>query len=478
MPNLNYAEQWGPELLAILIQGTLTSPFITNNVRWLDAKTFHFTQMSVSGYKNHKRSGGWNTGEYNQKDVPYTVTHDRDVQFMVDKADVDETNQTASIQNISHIFEQTQVVPETDALFFSKVAQAAQKTELYHTETASTEYTSENVFAKLKHILAAGKLRRYKANGSLIMYVSSDIMDKLEVSKEFTRKIEMTQIAEGGLGIETRVTDIDGVTLMEVVDDERFYDRFDWDVAEGGFAPLKSKYTITTDTDVVEGKTYYTKSDSAYLQNVSNIFGDVKQIFGGLIDFIAGVFSGDWSRAWNGIVDAFGGIFSLIADIAKGPINMVIGLINGMLDGLESGINWMVRKVNGLSFDVPDWVPVIGGDHFGFDLPEVGFGSIPYLAEGGYVKPNTPQLAMIGDNRHQGEVVAPEDKLIDMAQKAAAMASSAELLSEAISILKQILKVLETLDLDIQLDGKSLKKYVVDKINEHTKQTGKCEIIT
>lgn len=217
---------------------------------------------------------------------------------------------------------------------------------------------------------------------------------------------------------------------------------------------------------------------NAYLNNVSNIFGDVKQIFGGLIDFIAGVFSGDWSRAWEGIVDAFGGIFSMIADIAKGPINMVIGLINGMLDGLESGINWMVRKVNSLSFDVPDWVPVIGGDHFGFDLPEVGFGNVPYLAQGGYVKPNTPQLAMIGDNKHQGEVVAPEDKLIDMAQKAAAMASSAELLAEAISILKQILKILETLDLDIQLDGKSLKKYVVDKINEHTKQTGKCEIIT
>ena len=217
---------------------------------------------------------------------------------------------------------------------------------------------------------------------------------------------------------------------------------------------------------------------NAYLQNVSNIFGDVKQIFGGLIDFIAGVFSGDWSEAWNGIVDAFGGIFSLIADIAKGPINMVIGLINGMLDGLESGINWIVRRVNALSFDVPDWVPVIGGDHFGFDLPEVGFGSIPYLAEGGYVKPNTPQLAMIGDNKHQGEVVAPEDKLLEMAQKAADMASSAELLAEAISILKQILKILETLDLDIQLDGKSLKKYVVDNINEHTKQTGKCEIIT
>lgn len=211
---------------------------------------------------------------------------------------------------------------------------------------------------------------------------------------------------------------------------------------------------------------------------IADLMNDTITVFKGVIQFIKGVFSGDWEGAWNGIVTAFDGIFSGIADIAKGPINMVIGLINGMLDGLESGINSIVRKVNSLSFDVPDWVPVIGGDHFGFDLSEVGFGNVPYLAEGGYVKPNTPQLAMIGDNRHQGEVVAPEDKLLDMAQKAAAMASSAELLAEAISILKQILKILETLDLDIQLDGKSLKKYVVDKINEHTKQTGKCEIIT
>ncbi len=211
---------------------------------------------------------------------------------------------------------------------------------------------------------------------------------------------------------------------------------------------------------------------------IADLMNDTITVFKGVIQFIKGVFSGDWEGAWNGIVTAFDGIFSGIADIAKGPINMVIGLINGLLSGMQRGINAVVKGINKLSFKVPNWVPGIGGDHFGFDLPQVGFGSIPYLAQGGYVKPNTPQLAMIGDNRHQGEVVAPEDKLLDMAQKAAAMASSAELLAEAISILKQILKILETLDLDIQLDGKSLKKYVVDKINEHTKQTGKCEIIT
>ncbi len=236
---LNYAEQWSPELLEILMQGTLTSPFVTSNVRWLDAKTFHFTQMSTSGYKNHNRKGGWNTGTYDQKDVPFTLEHDRDVEFMVDKADVDETNATASIQNISRVFEQTWVVPETDALFFSKVAQAAQKEEGYHGSTATSAYTKAKVFSMLKDILAKGKLRRYKANGSLIMYVRSEIMDALEQSTEFTRKIEMTQIAEGGMGIETRVTDIDGVPIMEVIDDERFYDAFDWEPEGGGFAPLK-----------------------------------------------------------------------------------------------------------------------------------------------------------------------------------------------------------------------------------------------
>ena len=249
---LNYAEQWSPELLEILMQGTLTSPFVTSNVRWLDAKTFHFTHMSTSGYKNHSREGGWNKGTYTQTDVPYTLTHDRDVEFMVDKADVDETNATASIQNISRVFEKTWVVPETDALFFSKVAQAAQKTEGYHGSTAASTYTKAKVFGMLKDILAKGKLRRYQANGSLIMYVTSQIMDALEQSTEFTRKIEMTQIAEDGLGIETRVTEIDGVPIMEVIDDERFYDAFDWEPEGGGFAPLK-KVEAASGVEAVTG---------------------------------------------------------------------------------------------------------------------------------------------------------------------------------------------------------------------------------
>lgn len=96
------------------------------------------------------------------------------------------------------------------------------------------------------------------------MYVTSTIMDLLEQSDKFTRKIEMTQIAERGLGLRTRVTDIDGVPIMEVIDDERFYDRFNFDPEDGGFEPCAASYVKTADTDIVSGKEYYTESSGSY----------------------------------------------------------------------------------------------------------------------------------------------------------------------------------------------------------------------
>jgi hypothetical protein len=244
MPNvINYAEQWSRELLQTIIQGTICSPFITDNVRWLNAKTFHFTQMVTSGYKNHSRTGGWNRGAVTQADIPYTLYHDRDIEFLVDKADVDESNQTATIQNISSKFVELQANPEMDAEFFSKVAKIAGENDLL-TSTARSSYTVDNVFTRLKAMMKAGKLRVYRQRGSLVAYVCSDIMDLLERSKEFTRKIEMTQVADGGMGIETRVTEIDGVPLFEVADDERFYNDFDFSSADGGFVPADGAQKI------------------------------------------------------------------------------------------------------------------------------------------------------------------------------------------------------------------------------------------
>jgi hypothetical protein len=234
--SFNYAEQWGRELLQTIIQGTLCSPFIASNVNWLNAKTFQFPMLTTTGYKSHSRNGGWNRGNATKKDIPFTLYHDRDISFLVDVADVDETNQVASIQSISERFIDTQANPEMDAEFFSKVASEAIKADL-HIGFAADSWTKENVYERLKTMLKAGKLRVYKQRGSLIVYIRSDIMDLLEQCTAFTRKIEMTQIADGGIGLETRVTEIDGVPLMEVVDDERFYTEFNFDPEDGGFEP-------------------------------------------------------------------------------------------------------------------------------------------------------------------------------------------------------------------------------------------------
>ena len=167
---LNYAEVWSPDLLEIMEQESLTSPFVTTAVKWLDAKTFHFTELSVGGYKDHSRNGGWNRGAVAETDKEYTVQHDRDIEFLVDKADVDESGLTARVQNISMAFVNTQQIPEMDSYFFEAVCKEA-KGE-YKTKTKAADITPATVVPYLKKIFKTGGLRRYKAKGLLIAYVS------------------------------------------------------------------------------------------------------------------------------------------------------------------------------------------------------------------------------------------------------------------------------------------------------------------
>ena len=101
------------------------------------------------------------------------------------------------------------------------------------------------------------------------------------------------------------------------------------------------------------------------VQNFNNFFNAGKRISNGFIDFVTGVFTGNWEQAWNGVVNIFGGIFDGIVAYAKAPLNLLIGLINGMIGGLNN-------------IKLPKWVPGIGGK--GIDIPQ-----IPYLATGGHL---------------------------------------------------------------------------------------------
>ena len=92
-------------------------------------------------------------------------------------------------------------------------------------------------------------------------------------------------------------------------------------------------------------------------------------------------------------------------------------------------------------------------------------GRVPKLAQGGYVKKNTPQLAMIGDNRHQGEVVAPEDKMIAMAKKAAELSGGSGKDDQIIRLLMELINAVKSIDTDVYLDGKKITKTVNDNNN-------------
>ena len=205
---------------------------------------------------------------------------------------------------------------------------------------------------------------------------------------------------------------------------------------------------------------------------VADVIGNIFDALGGLIDFIAGVFTGDWQRAWEGIKTFFSAIWDAIKNIVsavwsaiksiistkinaikttvktifnaikstittimgtiqsgistalssikttwsnmwesmkttvvnifngiwssiKWVINSIIGGVEKMANGVINGINGMIRALNNLSFDVPDWVPEIGGKTFDFNISTIGNVSIPRLAKGGIVDQAT--IAMVGE---------------------------------------------------------------------------------
>ncbi len=153
------------------------------------------------------------------------------------------------------------------------------------------------------------------------------------------------------------------------------------------------------------------ESLNAFFANVKNIWESIKQIFNGIITFIKGVFSGDWEQAWNGIKDIFAGVWNLLVSVIKIPINNIIGMINGLVGGVVSGINMIIRALNGLNFTVPDWIPGIGGKSVGFSITEISAPKIPYLAAGAVIPPNAPFMAMLGDQRHGTNIEAPLDTI-------------------------------------------------------------------
>ena len=109
---------------------------------------------------------------------------------------------------------------------------------------------------------------------------------------------------------------------------------------------------------------------SQIFANISNVVMSLQGVFDGLIQFITGVFTGNWTQAWEGVKSIFGNAFSALVELCKVPINAVIGVINGAIRGINS--------IVGGGVTIPDWLPG-GGGTFSLHLNE-----IPMLAKGGF----------------------------------------------------------------------------------------------
>lgn len=124
---------------------------------------------------------------------------------------------------------------------------------------------------------------------------------------------------------------------------------------------------------------------------ISTVMGSIQTGISTALSSIKTNWSNMWTNMKTTVVNIFNGIWSSI----KGVINSIIGGIESMANAVIKGINSMIKALNNLSFDVPDWVPEIGGKTFGFNIPTISTISIPRLATGGVVDQAT--VAMIGE---------------------------------------------------------------------------------
>jgi len=279
---------------------------------------------------------------------------------------------------------------------------------------------------------------------------------------------------------------------------------------------------------------------------VATVVGDILDALGGLIDFIVGVFTGDWEKAWGGIKTFFSGIVQAIKDLVS-PIGNFFktnfeaawmnvktafsgvktwfenkynditgvfkniptwfknkfteawtavknvfstggkifdGIKDGIADtfktvvnGLINGINRIIKapfdKINSMLNTIRD-VSVLGITPFKnlWSSNPLSVPQIPALAQGGYVGANQPQLAMIGDNKREGEIVSPESKFQEMLNAAAKLSGGGGITEE--TLYRVMTRVFRENQLVAEADQNGIIKLVKKANDEHRKSTGKA----
>lgn len=191
---------------------------------------------------------------------------------------------------------------------------------------------------------------------------------------------------------------------------------------------------------------------AAIIAAILNITGNLEEfaknlkenILGGIIQFIKGVFAGDWKSAWEGIKKVFKGIWNSIVIIVESAINFII-----------KGLNWLISKINTIQFTVPSWVPGVGGKSIGVHLSTLSEVRIPRLATGAVIPPNREFMAILGDQKSGTNIETPLATMVDAFKQAMSEYGGG------------------TTTVVLQLDGKEIARSTVKNINNMTRAAGK-----
>lgn len=181
----------------------------------------------------------------------------------------------------------------------------------------------------------------------------------------------------------------------------------------------------------------------------------------GLLDFLSAVFRGDWGAAWNAIAETALAVWDRIKSGIKSAVNGIIGFINGMIQAVVNGLNRVIDAINTLSFDVPDWVPGIGGSSLGFDFTHITAPQIPYLAQGAVIPPNREFMAVLGDQSHGTNIEAPLATIEQavagvMADVQAGQMAGFETLA---ALLRQLLQAVYGIELTDEMVGRAAQRW-------------------
>ena len=192
------------------------------------------------------------------------------------------------------------------------------------------------------------------------------------------------------------------------------------------------------------------------ISTVSDVVGGIFEMLGGLVDFIAGAFTGDWEQAWNGIKSFFVGIWDAIWGVIKGTINSIIDGLNALWGGLYSSLTTVINGVGGMV----DGIGKLMGKDWGWSIP-TNPPKIPKLAQGAVLPPNKPFLSIVGDQKHGTNIEAPLSTIQEAVQMVmnGQMEEMNALLSSSISVQREILEAVLGIEIGDDMIGSAISRY-------------------